>query len=307
MAGVSDMAFRIICKRFGADVLTTEMISSRGMYYKDKKTAELLAFGDKEHPIGVQIFGSEPDIMAHAAAEACGVRPDFIDINMGCPMPKIVNNGDGCALMKDPEKAGNIILAVAKASDVPVTVKFRSGYDSDCINAVDFAVRCAFCGASAVTVHARTRAQLYSGKADWQIIKNVKKAVDIYVYGNGDVFSPEDAVRMLEQTGCDGVAVGRGAMGNPFIFAQIREYINTGSYRKYSVKERLDVALEHIRLMCRFKGERIAVLESRKHLAWYMKGMPSSAEYKNKINAACDYKSIEQIVSEYTDRYADAE
>lgn len=307
MAGVTDRAFRLICRRYGADAVTSEMVSSKGMYYKDKKTSELLSFSPEERPVGIQIFGSDPEIMALAAAEVSKLGPDSIDINMGCPVPKIVNNGDGSALMKNPQLAGQIISAVVAASSVPVSVKFRAGYDAGKINAVPFAEMCAANGASAVTVHGRTRDQMYSGKADWEIIRKVKKAADIYVYGNGDVFSPEDAARMLEYTGCDGVAVGRGAMGNPFIFSQIKEYLSYGKYRKYSYGEKLCVALDHIRLMCSFKGERIAVPEARKHMAWYLKGMPCSAEYKNRIFSAVSYSQLEEITREYISRFGDYE
>jgi len=225
LAGISDSPFRRICRRYGADIVCTEMISSRGIYYKDKKTAELLSFSDEEQPIGIQLFGNEPEIMAYAASVICERKPSFIDINMGCPMPKIVNNGDGCALMKNPVLAGKIIEAVVKAANVPVTVKFRSGYTAETVNAVEFAKIAEQSGASQITVHPRTHDMLYSGTADREIIKAVKESVKIPVVGNGDIFSPESAKEMLERTGCDGLMIARGAFGNPFIFGYIKDYL----------------------------------------------------------------------------------
>ena len=299
LAGFSDSSFRKVCKRFGADAVTTEMVSAKGLYYSDKKTAMLLAFDPSEQPVYIQIFGSDPEIMAFAAGEVTKLSPAGIDINMGCPMPKIVNNGDGCALMKDPKRAESVIKAVVAATPLPVSVKFRSGYDEAHINAVEFGVMCEEAGAKSLTVHARTRTQLYSGKADREIIRRVKEAVSVPVFGNGDVFCPEDAEKMYEQTGVDGVAVGRGALGNPFIFSQIKSYFETGTYGEYDKRTRLTTALEQVRDMCRIKGEKVAVPEARKHLAFYLKGMHGAAKIKNAVFAAKSYEETEKILSDF--------
>ena len=299
LAGFSDSSFRKVCKRFGADAVTTEMVSAKGLYYSDKKTAMLLAFDPSEQPVYIQIFGSDPEIMAFAAGEVTKLSPAGIDINMGCPMPKIVNNGDGCALMKDPKRAESVIKAVVAATPLPVSVKFRSGYDEAHINAVEFGVMCEEAGAKSLTVHARTRTQLYSGKADREIIRRVKETVSVPVFGNGDVFCPEDAEKMYEQTGVDGVAVGRGALGNPFIFSQIKSYFETGTYGEYDKRTRLTTALEQVRDMCRIKGEKVAVPEARKHLAFYLKGMRGAAKIKNAVFAAKSYEETEKILFDF--------
>ena len=299
LAGFSDSSFRKVCKRFGADAVTTEMVSAKGLYYSDKKTAMLLAFDPSEQPVYIQIFGSDPEIMAFAAGEVTKLSPAGIDINMGCPMPKIVNNGDGCALMKDPKRAESVIKAVVAATPLPVSVKFRSGYDEAHINAVEFGVMCEEAGAKSLTVHARTRTQLYSGKADREIIRRVKEAVSVPVFGNGDVFCPEDAEKMYEQTGVDGVAVGRGALGNPFIFSQIKSYFETGTYGEYDKRTRLTTALEQVRDMCRIKGEKVAVPEARKHLAFYLKAMRGAAKIKTAVFAAKSYEETEKILSDF--------
>lgn len=299
LAGVTDKAFRKICKRYGADIMTTEMVSAKGIYYKDKKTTLLLDFDESEQPIGIQIFGSEPDIMAYAAKKVEELKPAFIDINMGCPMPKIINNGDGSALMKDLKKAEKVITAVVKSVKIPVTVKFRAGYDANNINAVELAKICEVSGVSAVTVHGRTREQLYSGNADWDIISEVKSAVKIFVYGNGDIFKPQDAINMQKQTGCDGVAVARGALGNPFIFTQIKALISGEQYPVWSDKQKLDTAIEQIRMMCEYKPEHIAISEARKHIAWYLKGMYGSTNCKTKIFSAKTLDDIIYVIDEY--------
>ena len=299
MAGITDRAFRQICKEFGADILVTEMISSRGIYYKDKKTKELLTFSDNERPIGIQLFGNEPEIMAYAVKVTEEYSPEFIDVNMGCPMPKIVNNGDGSALMKNPILAGKIVEAMVKATKIPITVKFRAGYTAETINAVDFAKVMEQSGASAITVHPRTREQLYTGKADHSITAAVKNAVKIPVVANGDIFSPEDAKKVLEVTNCDDIMIARGSHGNPFIFTQIKDYLTVGTYKEVSVTDKLSTALKQIELMCEFKPERQAIPEARKHMAWYMKGLYGGAKLKNKIFEANSKKDISDIIRSY--------
>ena len=240
LAGVTDRAFREICREQGADGVCTEMVSAKGIWYKDKKTADLLYFGEKEEPCGIQLFGSEAEIVAHGVTHALTYRPAWIDLNMGCPVPKIVKNGDGSALMKDIAKAESVIRAAVKAAgETPLTVKFRLGFESDI--SVEFAQMCESAGATAICLHARTRSQMYAGKADWSAIGRVKNVVKIPVMGNGDIFSPEDAVRMFEVTGCDHVMVARGALGNPFLFAQIKQLQKTGGYDEPTPVQRLQM------------------------------------------------------------------
>ncbi|MDD6735096.1 MAG: tRNA dihydrouridine synthase DusB [Clostridiales bacterium] len=282
MAGVTDLTFRLICKDYGADGLTTEMVSAKGLYFGNKQTADLMRLDEREKPAAIQIFGSDPDIIAEIVPQVVGYGAASIDINMGCPMPKIVNNGDGSALMKNPSLAGEIVRKAAYASSIPITVKIRKGWDRD--TAAEFAKVLEANGAAAITVHGRTREQLYQGKADWDTIRAVKKAVKIPVIGNGDIFTAADARRMLEYTGCDGVMVGRGAQGNPFIFRQIKEYFETGTVTYFpSHRDKLNQALEHVKILCAEKGENCGVKEARKHIAWYIKGIPHSSELKNKV------------------------
>ncbi len=282
MAGVTDLTFRLICREYGAEELTTEMVSAKGLYYNDKKTASLMKLDESEKPSAIQLFGSEPEIMAYAAPIAEEYGATAVDINMGCPMPKIVNNGDGSALMKNPELAGKIVRAAADSVKIPVTVKIRKGWDSE--NAAEFARVLEYNGAAAVTVHGRTREQFYTGEADWDTIKCVKDAVKIPVIGNGDIFSAADAKRMLEYTGCDGIMVGRGACGNPFIFKQIKEYFDTGKVTyEPTFREKIMQAAEHARRICAEKGEARGIPEVRKHIAWYIKGIPHSAELKARV------------------------
>ena len=282
MAGVTDLAFRLICKEYADVGLTTEMVSAKGLYYKDKKTASLMELDEREKPISIQIFGSEPDIIGQVIPEVEKFSPSAIDINMGCLMPKIVNNGDGSALMKNPELAGKVVRAAKDAATVPVTVKIRKGWDST--TAPEFAKVLEASGADMITIHGRTREQFYQGTADWDVIREVKKSVKIPVIGNGDIFSGEDAKRMLEETGCDGVMIGRGAQGNPFIFKQIEEYLSTGKITYFPTnQEKLEAAIRHVNLVCELKGEHRGVLEARKHIAWYIKGIPHSNELKTKV------------------------
>jgi nifR3 family TIM-barrel protein len=296
MAGVTDMSFRILCKRQGCGLTYTEMVSAKGLHYKSDNTAVLLSIATEESPAAVQVFGSEPELVAEAARQSEAGGAAIIDINMGCPTPKIVKNGDGSALMKKPELAGAIIRATAKAVKVPVTVKIRKGWDDESVNAVEIAVIAAREGAAAVAVHGRTREQYYSGTADWSIIKQVKAAVDIPVIGNGDIFKPEDARQMLEETGCDAVMIGRGAQGNPWIFKRTAEYLATGQLMpEPTYEQRVEMILLHMDMITALKGENIGVKEMRKHAAWYLKGMPGSARVKTeifKMTTCAEVKSI---------------
>lgn len=288
MAGVTDLAFRTICREHGCGMVTSEMISTRALKYQDDKTIRMLKSCPEEQPLSVQIFGSDPEIMAEGAKkiEAMGVAA-VIDINMGCPAPKIVRGGDGCALMKQPELAAKIINAVVRAVKLPVTVKFRKGYDETCINGVEFAYMAQESGAAAVCVHGRTRAQFYSGNADWEFIRQVKNRVSIPVIGNGDVFLHSDIDRMKQQTGCDGVMIARGALGNPFIFSSERP-------EKGVV---LQVAVEHLKRIIEEKGEYIGIREARKHMSWYVKGMHGAAKAKDAINSALTLEQMEQVLN----------
>ena len=298
MAGVTDAAFRTVCKSFGVGLTCSEMVSTKGLYYGDKKTASLMRRGDGEAPYAVQIFGSEPEIIAYAAKHAAPYA-DIIDINMGCPAPKIVNNGDGCALMKDPLLMGRIVNAAVQSVNKPVTVKMRMGWDEAHITAVEAARLIEENGAAAVTVHGRVRMQFYSGKANRDIIREIKNSVKIPVIGNGDIFCAGDAKEMLEYTGCDAVAVARGAQGNPFLFRQIAELLKTGTAAYCpGYDERLDTALWHIRLMVREKGEERAIKVARKHLAWYIKGMRNGTYAKGMIFKACTLAEVEDIITE---------
>lgn len=301
MAGVTDLAFRLICKEYGASGLTTEMVSAKGLYYKDKKTASLMMLDDRERPASIQIFGSEPEIIGKIIPEVEKFSPSAIDINMGCPMPKIVNNGDGSALMKNPRLAGSVVRAAVDAATVPVTVKIRKGWDEK--TAPEFAKVLEASGAAAITVHGRTRDQFYQGKADWDVIREVKESVKIPVIGNGDIFSGEDAKRMIEYTGCDGVMVGRGAQGNPFIFRQINEYFKTGNITYFPTNhDKLSEAIRHVELVCSIKGENRGVLEARKHIAWYIKGIPHSNELKSKVFTISDKNEMISVLKEAIER-----
>ncbi len=307
LAGITDSVFRRIVKSYGADITFSEMISSRGLWYKDKKTKELLYFQNDETPLVVQIFGNEPDIMAYAAKEVLQYGPQGIDINMGCPMPKIVNNGDGCALMKNVSLAAKVCYAVAKASDVPVSVKFRSGWDEDSKNYIEFAKAMEQSGASALTVHGRTRAQQYSGKADISVTAAVKNAVSIPVYHSGDIINSASAFDIAEKTGCDGLMIGRGALGNPWIFSEIKSAFEGKSFNPPGWRERIDTALYHARLICEYKGEAAGIRESRKFSAWYVKGLKGSARLRNDVTKATSYNQLEELFSEYINNVKDGE
>ena len=299
MAGVTDLAFRTICAQMGADVTVTEMVSSRALVYKDKKSAALL----KKTPVGVcgaQIFGNDPAIMAEAAVMALEISGcDFLDINMGCPMPKIANAGDGSGLMRTPELAGQIVAAVVKAVAVPVTVKCRLGWDKGNINAVDFARRMEDNGASMITVHGRTRAQLYSGTADWDAIHKVKEAVTVPVIANGDITGGDAAKKCLRRTGADGVMIGRSSFGDPWIFSETRTVLNGAEYEgRPKLRQRIDVAVEQFRLAQADHGEHIACLEARKHFAWYLRGVPHSGYYKNQITSLNTMEDIYRVAKD---------
>lgn len=299
MAGITDIAFRRICKSFGCGLVYTEMVSAKGMYYKSENTAVLTQIDEEERPVAVQIFGSNPDIMAYAAKQLEKDGADIIDINMGCPTPKIVNNGDGCALMKKPDLVGKIIAAVVEGVKIPVTVKIRKGWDEGNVNAIEIASIAQENGAKAITVHGRTREQFYSGKADWEIIRKVKKEVTIPVIGNGDIFTPQDA-NMMEETGCDGVMIGRGAQGNPWIFERTIEYLKSGAILpEPSVKEKVNMILEHMDKLIELKGEYVGIKEMRKHIVWYLKGLPNSSRLKNQVFNITQRGKIEKLLREY--------
>ena len=282
MAGVADRAFRELCMSFGADYCVSEMVSAKGITYGSKKSAELMELSVAERPCAIQLFGSEPDVMAEAVRFAMQFSPDIIDINMGCPVPKVNSNGCGCQLMTDPKLCAEIVKASVKASDVPVTVKIRKGIDKDHVNAVDVAIACEQAGAAAITVHGRTREQMYAPTADWDIIRDVKRAVSVPVIGNGDVFSAYDAANLYEHTGCDMIMVGRGALGNPWIFSEINSFFMTDKIPpKPTAVMKAATMLRHVSAICLYKGEKAGMREARKHISWYLKGFKNAAAFRN--------------------------
>ena len=297
MAGVTDLPFRLLCKEQGAGLLCMEMVNAKAIMYKNRNTIDLLKIDERELPVSLQLFGSDPDIISSIAHEIEERPFDILDINMGCPVPKIVNNGEGSALMKNPKLAGEIIEKTAKAIQKPVTVKIRKGFDDDHINAVEMAKIAEASGAAAIAVHGRTREQYYSGKADWDIIRQVKEAVSIPVIGNGDLLTAEDVIAMQEQTGCDGFMIGRGAQGNPWIFRQVLHYFETGEHLpKPEFEEVVEMMLRHARMMLEFKGEYTGIREIRKHGAWYTAGYKNSAKLRVMINAVETYDELEALL-----------
>lgn len=300
MASVADRAYRTVCREFGASYVVSEMVSTKGLCFSDRKTAELCEITDFERPMAIQLFGDDPEYYKRAVNIISKYTPSIIDINMGCPVPKVAGNGSGSALMKNTELAGRIIEATVAEADCPVTVKIRSGWDSEHINAVELAVVAEQAGAQAVAVHARTKTQLYSGKADWDIIRRVKSAVNITVIGNGDIYSAEDCKRMYDETGCDFVMVGRGSCGYPWLFSEIRSYLDTGVIPPPpAAEEKMRVLIHHAELIVAQKGEARGIPEARKHAAWYMKGMPRAAEFRNRCGSLETMEDLRRLAEEF--------
>lgn len=297
MAGITDRAFRIICEKFGPGLVCTEMISAKGLYYDDSKTKQLLNMKDEKHPIAVQIFGSDIQSIGYAA-EYISKYADIIDINMGCPAPKVVKNGDGSKLLLDLDKAKSIIEEVVRKSNVPVTVKFRKGWDNNNIVAVEMAKIAEQAGASAITIHGRTRSEFYSGVADWEIIKKVKESVKIPVIGNGDIKNASDAKKIFDQTCVDGIMIGRGTLGNPWIFKQIKSELNNEVFN-ISNSEKLSLILEQLNLEIEDKTEKVAMMEMRKHISWYIKNTKDASKIRDKINQITDKKELINTLTEY--------
>lgn len=300
MAGITDLPFRLICRRLGCGMTVSEMVSAKGLLYKNVKTTEMLRIDDGERPTAIQLFGSVPEELAEAARMVEAGGADMIDFNMGCPVPKIVNNGEGSALMKQPQLAHDILAAMVKAVKIPVTVKFRAGWDDSSRNAVEIAKVVEAAGVSAVAVHGRTRQQFYEGKADWGIIAEVKQAVKVPVFGNGDIFTVEDGLRMLAETGVDGLMIGRGADGNPWIFRELAAVLR-GEERPAapSLQERLAQAAEHLDMLIDYKGEHISVKEMRRHISAYLKGLPHAAEFRGRFHKVDTREQFMELLAEY--------
>ena len=300
MAGVTDLPFRLICKEKGCGMLYTEMINAKALCYDDENTKKMLNLEDDGHPVAVQIFGSDPEYMGKAASIMNQYTNDILDINMGCPAPKVIKNGDGSALMRNPKLAAEVLTAVVKNSKKPVTLKIRKGWDDNSVNALEIAKIAEECGISALAIHGRTREQFYSGKADWDIIAEIKQSINIPVIGNGDVFDVQDAVNMLEKTKCDAIMIGRGSQGNPWIFNRINHYMKTGEVLpEPTLEEKISTAIKHMNLAVAEHGEYVAVREMRKHIGWYLKGLKNSAKYRDQINKITDYKEVISMLEEY--------
>ena len=300
MAGVTDLPFRLICKEQDCGMLYTEMINAKALCYVDKNTKKMLKIENEEHPVAFQIFGSDPELMGREAEILNEYPNEILDINMGCPAPKVVKNGDGSALMNNPKLAEEVLKSVVKKSKKPVTLKIRKGWDDNSVNAVEIAKIAEASGISALAIHGRTREQYYSGKADWDIIAEIKKNINIPVIGNGDVFEVEDAINMINKTNCDAIMIGRGAQGNPWIFKRINHYMKTGEILpEPTCEEKINTALKHLKLAIEEHGEYVAVREMRKHIAWYLKGLRGSARLRDEINKIESYEEVVNKLCDY--------